>query len=163
MRHRKLPETWKTYRIGDPDGIWPIWDSGGARRASGRWHEAGADVIYASRNYSTAMLEKLVHYNGSLPPNQHFVEITVPAGLSYEVVNPDMIPGWASADGSVARRFGGAWYNETRSVMLVVPSVVARMESNLVFNAGHPEFPMIKPGLETPVWWDKRLFDIAKR
>ena len=109
------------------------------------------------------MLEKLVHYNGALPPNQHFLEITVPAGLSYEVVNPDTIPGWAAADGNVARRLGTAWYKETRAAMLVVPSVVARMEFNVVFNAAHPEFPMIKPGLEIPVWWDKRLFDITKR
>lgn len=159
MTHRRLPDAWTAYRIGDPDGAWPIWDVGGARRSAGRWHEAGADVIYASRNYSTAMLEKLVHYNGALPPRQHFIEITLPAGLSYEVVNPDILSGWASVDGSVARRFGETWFKQGRSAVLVVPSVVARMEVNLVINASHPEFGLIRTGLETPVWWDARLFD----
>ncbi|MEM1381232.1 MAG: RES domain-containing protein [Pseudomonadota bacterium] len=155
---RKLPETWTAFRIGDPYGTWPIWDDGGARKSAGRWHEAGAGVIYAARYYSTAMLEKLVHYQGRVPPNQHFIEITVPAGISYEVANPDHLEGWAARDGEVARRFGMGWYTEDRSAVLVVPSVVARMESNLVFNTRHPDFAKIRPGLETPIWWDKRLF-----
>lgn len=53
----------RAYRIGDPDGIYPIWDAGGALRRAGRWHEAGTPVIYAR-----AMLEKLVHRRGVLPP-----------------------------------------------------------------------------------------------
>jgi hypothetical protein len=32
------------------------------------------------------------------------------------------------------------------------------MERNFVFNTTHPDFARIKPGLETPVWWDSRLF-----
>jgi len=146
------------YRIGDPAGEFPIWDAGGARRVSGRWHEAGASVIYASEHYATAMLEKLVHYAGELPPNQHFLTLTLPQGLSYEVANPDLLDGWARADGAVARGFGRRWYAEGRSAVLIVPSVVARMERNLVVNALHPEFGRIRPGLETPVWWDARLF-----
>ncbi|MCA8928365.1 MAG: RES domain-containing protein [Alphaproteobacteria bacterium] len=158
MTHRTLPEQWTVYRIGDPAGEFPIWDAGGARQASGRWHEAGAGVIYASRHYSTAMLEKLVHYQGALPPNQHFIAITIPAGTSYEVVNPDRLDGWAHPSCEAARRFGAAWYAERRSALLIVPSVVARMEQNILFHAGHPEFSAVIPGLETPVWWDERLF-----
>ena len=158
MTHRRLPDPWTAYRIGDPQGDYPVWSDGGARVASGRWHEAGARVIYASRHYSTAMLEKLVHYQGLLPPNQHFIEITLPAGLGYEVVNPDLLDGWSHASGEVARRFAMTWYAEMRSALLVVPSVVARMEQNVVINAAHPEFAQITTGLETPVWWDARLF-----
>ncbi len=40
------------------------------------------------------MLEKLVHGSRSLPPNQHFIEITIPNGVSYEVVTPATLPGW---------------------------------------------------------------------
>lgn len=158
---RVLPEQWTAYRIGDPDGEFPIWDDGGARRMSGRWHEAGAGVIYAARHYSTAMLEKLVHHQGRIPPNQHFIEITIPAGTSYEVANPDLIEGWASRSGEAARRFGRRWHEECRSALLIVPSVVARMEHNILFHTGHPQFAAIRPGLETPVWWDRRLFDGA--
>ncbi|MCE8007089.1 RES domain-containing protein [Aestuariivita sp.] len=157
--HRTLARDHQAFRIGDPAGEHPIWDDGGARQAEGRWHEVGSGVIYASEHYSTAMLEKLVHFNGEVPPNQHFIDITIPAGTSYEVVNPDALSGWASFGGDVARDFGKAWYTERRSAILFVPSVVARMERNIVFNTSHPDFKGVTVSLETPVWWDRRLFD----
>lgn len=158
MTHRRLPEAWTAYRIGDPQGEWPIWDDGGARRVAGRWHEAGCPVIYASRHYSTAMLEKLAHYQGILPAGQHYIEVAIPEGVSYEVMNPDLLPGWADRDGEAARAFGTDWALSGRSALLVVPSVVARMERNLIFNTAHRDFRRIEPGLEVPVYWDDRLF-----
>lgn len=158
MSHRVLDAPITAWRIGDPNGEFPIWDDGGARRAEGRWHRAGPGVIYTSRSYSTAMLEKLVHYSGALPKGQHYIEITIPVGISYEVFNQAHHPGWADRDGKVARDFGDRWQREARSAILLVPSVVARMEQNLVINTSHPDFARITTGLETPVWWDDRLF-----
>ncbi len=158
MRARTLPATMLAYRIGDPAGQFPVWSTEGAKRVFGRWHEAGAEVIYASERYSTAMLEKLVHWNGALPPNQHFVEITIPRGTSYEVVTADTVSDWFKPAGEAARRFGRAWYAENRSAILIVPSVVARMERNVVINRRHSDFESLTVGLETPVWWDRRLF-----
>lgn len=109
-------------------------------------------------NYSTAMLEKLVHYSVNMPQNQHFIQITVPSGVSYEVVNPDLVEGWATPSGEEARKFGRNWYDENRSAILIVPSVVARMEENIVFNRNDKDFETIETGLETPIWWDERLF-----
>lgn len=157
-RDRRLDEPLLAYRIGDPKGEFPIWDDGGARLSSGRWHEAGAAVIYASEHYSTSMLEKLVHYQGEIPSGQHFIEIAIPADTSYEVVNSDLIEGWSAPDGEAARKFGRSWFAEKRSAILIVPSVVARMENNIVFNTQHDDFRWIKTGLETPIWWDERLF-----
>lgn len=160
MTHiRRITDPISAYRIGDPKGEYPIWDAGGARLTSGRWHEAGSNVIYASRNYSTAMLEKLVHYSGGMPPNQHFIEITIPTGVSYEVISGDLIDGWARPDGEPARSFGREWFLDKRSAIMIVPSVVARMEQNIVFNTNHDDFNLIKIGLETPIWWDARLFE----
>ena len=158
MSLRTLSETMRAYRIGDPAGLFPVWSTEGAKRVSGRWHEAGADVIYVSENYSTAMLEKLVHWNGALPPNQHFIEVTIPRGTSYEVVTADTVPGWFKPSGEAARRFGRQWYVDNRSAILIVPSVVARMERNIVINCRHSNFEGLAVGLETPVWWDQRLF-----
>ena len=158
MTLRTLSETMRAYRIGDPAGLFPVWSTEGAKRVSGRWHETGADVIYVSENYSTAMLEKLVHWNGAFPPNQHFIEVTIPRGTSYEVVTADTVPGWFKPSGEAARRFGRQWYVENRSAILIVPSVVARMERNIVINCRHSNFEGLAVGLETPVWWDQRLF-----
>ena len=156
---RTLERPMRAYRIGDPDGLFPIWDPGGALRRAGRWHEAGTPVIYASEHYATAMLEKLVHHRGILPPRQHFVEATVPPGVPYEVVTPDACPGWHERDQGAARAAGRTWYERGEACLLVVPSVVARMERNLVINSAHPDFRRIEVGLETPVWWDERLFE----
>lgn len=155
---RILSETIQVYRIGDPKGQFPVWSTEGAKRASGRWHETGAEVIYASENYSTAMLEQLVHWNGTLPPNQHFIQITIPKGTSYEVVTAELLPECFNIDGEAARRFGHRWYTENRSAILLVPSVAARLERNVVINCRHADFGGLDVGLETPVWWDHRLF-----
>ncbi len=155
--HRLAESLW-AYRIGDSEGRWPVFSADGARRVSGRWHDVGDQVIYASERYSTAMLEMLVRWNGPPPGNQHFVRIEVPAGTSCEIADPDTIPGWQLLDSPSARQFGHRWYAEGRSAILIVPSVVVRMERNIIINASHPEFPPVTPGAETPVWWDGRLF-----
>ncbi len=140
-----------------------MWSAQGAERVPARWHEAGAAVIYASENYATAMLEKLVYWNGALPPNQHFVEITVPQGASYEVVTAQTLPGLFNPNQQASRRYGRDWYRELRSVILIVPSVVARMENNVVFNSQHSEFASVTVGLEKPVWWDPDLFGSGRQ
>ena len=157
---RGLPSPMRAYRMGDARGEFPVWSAEGARRAAGRWHEVGAEVIYASENYSTALLEVLANWGRRMPSNQHFVEIAIPAGASYEVVTPDVLPGWHLPRCEASRRFGRDWYEERRSVILLVPSVVARTESNVVINTRHPEYEGldIGIGLETRVWWDRRLF-----
>ena len=118
--HRTLKDSLTAYRIGDPEGEFPIWDNGGARLSSGRWHEAGAPVIYASEHYSTAMLEKLVHYEGEIPSGQHFIEINVPSGTSYEVANPDLLDGWSAPDNGirVGLRFWAYFFRISQAIDL---------------------------------------------
>ena len=153
---RGLDQPMRAFRIGDPQGAYPIYSGEGAAKVEGRWHERGQDVIYCSVHYSTALLEKLAHWNGHLPPNQHYIEITIPAGTSYEVATKDTLPGWV--DASIARAFGSRWFVERRSCILVVPSFVARLETNVLINPNHADGRGITKGLETPVPWDARLF-----
>ena len=128
-------------------------------QVAGRWHRRGDEVIYASEHYSTALLEKLVYCNGVLPPNQHFVEIAIPGRRELRSRDQGLRPETGPDANSVsARTFGTRWYRELRSAILFVPSVVARMERNIVINAKHADFPRINVGLEAPVSWDQRLF-----
>ena len=153
-----LTETIIAYRIGDAHGEWPVFSGEGSKSYPGRWNNRHEDMIYASAHYSTAMLEKLVR-TGEMPPHQHFVEITIPTGTPYEVVTKDTLPGWCDANSATSRAFGSTWFQKRRSAILMVPSVVARMEQNILINSHHPGAAGIKAGLETPVWWDKRLFE----
>ena len=116
-------------------------------------------MIYASEHYSTALLEKLVHGGGALPPNQHAITITIPRGLTYEVFSQASMPGWDSVPATVSKAFGEAWCLERRSVALIVPSVVARVESNVLINPAHQEFRHVTTTLHEPVFWDRRLFE----
>lgn len=156
----RLAEAMRAYRIGDPQGQFPVWSAGGARNVEGRWHEAGAEVIYASISYSTALLEVLASWNGILPRGQRFIEIHIPRDTSYELFEPEDMPNWSDRGGESARRYGRDWYAENRSAILIVPSVIARTENNIVINARHPEFAGLEVGAEEPVLWDERLFRI---
>lgn len=146
------------YRIGDPAGAYPIFDAQGSKRYPGRWNTAASPMIYASEHYSTTMLEKLVHGSGALPPNQHFIEIAIPPGVTYEMFSPAAIPDWHLASAASSKPYGEAWQQQRRSLILLVPSVVARPEKNVLINPQHPEFLKITTSLHQPVWWDSRLF-----
>jgi hypothetical protein len=58
----------------------------------------------------------------------------------------------------VAQVYGETWHREVRSLLLFVPSVVARVERNVLINPQHPEFRQIKHTLHQPILWDTRLF-----
>ncbi|WP_371258983.1 RES family NAD+ phosphorylase [Ectothiorhodospira sp. BSL-9] len=83
------------------------------------------------------MLEKLVHADGLMPPDQHFIRITLPRGLSYEMVNADLLPDWADPDCEAAREYGVCWTADQRTAVLFVPSFVARVERNVLINPLH--------------------------
>jgi len=146
------------YRIGDPNGAYPIFDATGSTIAPGRWNDAISPVIYASEHFSTALLEKLVRGAGELPPNQHAVTITIPRGLTYEVFLPPSLPGWDRVPAKVSKTFGAQWQAQKRSLILLVPSVVARVDRNVLINPAHAEFAEVECGLHEPVFWDRRLF-----
>jgi RES domain-containing protein len=120
--------------------------------------EYSSEPDYASEHYSTAMLEKLCHGSGQLPPNQHYIEITIPNGAAYEVFNSAAFPDWYAEAGTTSKAYGERWQQEKRSLILIVPSVVARIEKNILINPEHSEFGKITTSLHQPVWWDKRLF-----
>lgn len=156
--HRRLKQPLTSYRIGDSEGYYPVYSAEGAKTAPGRWNKLTQAVIYTSQHYSTAFLEKLVRL-GEMPPNQCFIEILIPAGVSYEEITTDTIPGWYEKNCQNARNYGYNWYTEKRSLILIVPSVVARIERNILINTQHDEFTRINSSRERSIWWDERLFE----
>ena len=157
MRGGRTDRVLTAFRIGDPDGAHPIFDAEGARLYPGRWNTPASPIIYASEHYSTAMLEKLVHANSVLPPNQHYIEITIPNGTSYEVFQTASTPGWDGKDESLCKAFGAQWFEEKRSAVLIAPSIPAPIENNILINPQHPDARAITYKLPQPVWWDERL------
>src|SRR5271166_3753026 len=132
----------RAFRIADMRHT--IFDGTGAMLHGARWNSPGQRVVYASETYSGALLEILVHASGDVPRSQGYVEIEIPVGLSVEEVTPDSLPHWDSASFKTARAFGDRWYDERRTPVLMVPSVVTRVERNILINQEHPDFARMR-------------------
>jgi RES domain-containing protein len=84
--------------------------------------------------------------------------LTIPSDVAYEVLDVASLPEWFRETGASSKPHGDAWQKSRRSLILLVPSVAARGERNVLINPEHPDFPKITTSLHEPVWWDKRLF-----
>jgi len=146
----------RAFRIADMRHT--IFDGTGAMMHGARWNSPGRRVVYASETYAGALLEILVHGSGCVPGSQGYIEIEIPAGMSIEELAPDALPRWDSASFETARAFGDAWYDQRRTPVLMVPSVVTRLERNVLINQEHPDFKKIRASEGLPVRWDKRLW-----
>ena len=152
----------RIYRIGDSRHA--LWDGTGAAMVGGRWNSPGHAAIYGSLSYACSMLEILVHANiGRIPTTHCYVMAEVPASVTVERQEPQSLPlGWDSTDASIARRFGDQWIKEARSAVLLIPSVVAKLEWNAVVNPRHPDARQISVSQPHAVIWDQRLFGHEK-
>jgi RES domain-containing protein len=157
----RLSGTFRAYRIADRRR--KIFDGQGASLLGGRWNSPGRRVIYAAETYAGAMLELLVHANiGKLPKTQSWIEIIIRKGIEIEEVRPAEIHGWEAPDLRASRHYGDRWYDQRRTAVLLVPSIVARPERNIVINQDHPEFRRIRATAPQPVIWDQRLFRLKR-
>jgi len=109
------------------------------------------------------MLEILVHANiGRIPTTHGYVVADVADDMRIERHDSQTLPlGWDSDDFSIARRFGDQWLDELRSAVLIVPSVVAKLEFNAVVNPLHPAATQLVVSASQNVIWDQRLFGRA--
>jgi RES domain-containing protein len=146
----------RAFRIADMRHA--IFDGSGAMLHGARWNSPGRRVIYAAETYAGALLEILVHASGRVPATQGWVRIEIPASVAIESVAPDDVPRWDTASFESARRFGDKWYDERRTAVLIVPSVVTQVERNILINQEHPDFAKIRAGEPVAVSWDARLW-----
>jgi RES domain-containing protein len=146
----------RAFRIADMRH--PLFDGTGAMLHGARWNSPGRRVIYAAETYAGALLEILVHASGSVPRSHGFVEIEIPAGVPIEDVAGDEVRGWDSPSFEITQAFGDRWYDERRTPVLLVPSVVTRVERNVLINQEHPDFARIRASKPLPVRWDARLW-----
>ena len=134
------------YRIGDERH--PLWDGTGAALIGGRWSSPGRQVIYASLSYGGAMLEILAHSGiGRVPTTHRYVIAEVPESVSVE-----------RYDATSLAEAWDQWLSGMRSAILLVPSVVARLEWNALVNPSHPQAARITLSKAERVVWGKRLF-----
>lgn len=125
-----------SYRADDMSGM-------GAKIDGGRWNEQGVAALYTSENRALACLETVVHLNaGGLPLNRYLVEVTIPDDVWSDREEADVttLVGWDAEPASmVSISYGTDWLRAGRSAVLVVPSVIAPEEKNILINPDHPD------------------------
>lgn len=146
------------YRIGSFDH--PLLDgTGAALRDDARWNSRGRYIIYASEHYATALLEKIAQLNTPrIPRTLVFGRIDVLPAATVEEVRPDDLPGWDADGKSSSQAFGNRWYDEQRSLILLVPSLAAPgIERNVLINQRHSEFSGVLMSNPEPIRCHPRL------
>jgi RES domain-containing protein len=119
----------------------PTLDGTGGLRASGRWHTRGRRIVYCAPNPATALLEILVHAEidlEDLPVTYKYLEIDVPESVSREVLDPSALGAGWSARFEDTRTIGEEWLQSRRTALLLVPSAIVPVTTNIVLNPAHP-------------------------
>ncbi len=131
--------------------------------AANRWNKFGQHVIYCSSSRSLASIELVVHRASIQPLGKYKVMVLhLPdSPKHYEEFQIKQLPkNWRSL-GAYAdlQKLGSKWYEEKKSLILKIPSVVVPQEYNYIINTSHKDFkPKIKLVTTEPYFWDTRLF-----
>jgi len=106
------------------------------------------------------MLEVLADTNtGKVPPSHRCVTANVPDELEIIRLDIHSLPfGWDNQDSAAAQMVGDEWLRTGLSAVLLVPSVLTRIEFNALVKPTHPDAAKIKVSEPQPVLWDHRLF-----
>lgn len=112
----------------------------GGLRAPARWHSAGRPVVYTAQSLSLAALEILVHLKqiDKIQPFHAFAA-EIPERL---ILKPDSYPAHWQDKPAVSRAFGDAWLEMRATPALLVPTVIAPGEWNVLLNPLHPQFSL---------------------
>ena len=121
--------------------------------------------MYCATSESLAMLELRVHSPHPYPRTRWRFAIEVPDDALTSVAADELPRGWDKLPaGPASKRFGDAWVTASSNLGLLVPSVVASEEQNLMLNPLHPRFQEVRVLSKQRVVLDKRLYSVpAKR
>lgn len=143
MSFWRLGRDGKTYRATDMSGA-------GGLRIGGRWHHKGNPIIYSAGSIALCCLETLVHYTPPSSPGlplspYRLIEYQIPWDCIEEGQNVVLPEKWDTLpDSPSAAEVGTKWLQSRSSLLLFVPSVIIRYESNALINPQHPDITKIK-------------------
>jgi RES domain-containing protein len=153
----------KVYRFVStrfPDGL----SCEGARLNGGRWNSKGVAVLYCATHESLAMLELRVHSPHPYPRTRWRFALEVPDDSLTSIPAEELPRGWDKLPpGPASKRAGDAWVAANSTLGLLVPSVVASEEKNLVLNPFHPRFQEVRAVSKQRVVLDKRLYSVPTK
>ncbi len=140
-------------------------DGDGPRLFGSRWTPRGLPAVFTSATLSLAALERFVHADPDLEPDDLVaIEIEVASSIPVEsVAISDLPETWrAYPRPAVLPSIGERWLREARTAVLSVPSAVIPRERNYILNPAHVDFDdlIIRPPetftFDPRMWKQKR-------
>ena len=131
----------------------------GAKLTGGRWNPKGFPVLYCASTSSLAILEKIVHVDFDLLPDDLFIaELELPEDSIEELTLEDLPKHWNKYPGpDILKSLGKKWLMENKYLILKVPSAVNPNEANYLINIDHTDANKIKIKKTYPFEIDNRL------
>ncbi len=131
----------------------------GAKLTGGRWNPKGFPVLYCASTSSLAILEKLVHVDFDLLPDDLFIaELEIPENSVEKFTLEDLPKNWNKYPAlDRLKSLGKKWLMENKYLILKVPSAVNPIETNYLINLDHPDADKIKIRKTYPFEIDNRL------
>ncbi|HBE70871.1 MAG TPA: hypothetical protein DDW52_22220 [Planctomycetaceae bacterium] len=133
----------------------------GAEKTGGRWNYKGHSVVYASENLSLAALELFVHVSpGAIPADLVSLHGTLPDSISVERIETSDLPkNWRDYPAPPElQKIGTDWIVALTSLVLIVPSAINPLETNILVNPAHPEIKKLEVHAGQPFQFDPRMF-----
>ncbi|WP_145573738.1 RES family NAD+ phosphorylase [Yersinia alsatica] len=130
------------YRIVMRHYLASTWTGYGAEIYGGRWNHKGHAAIYLASSVSLAMLETLVHIQGSSTLSEfELFQIEIDDSNIMLLQPQDWPTDWRSDPAPVATMdIGTEWLESESSLGLLVPSTLVPSENNLLVNPRHQDF-----------------------
>lgn len=117
-------------------------------------------MVYTSATFSLALLEIMVNTSSPyVPADMVYAPIDIPDRLRRTRLDIAALPkNWFASLAPVECQLAGdSWVRRGDTVALLVPSGVARIESNVLLNPAHPDFTRLTIGDVAPLDIDNRL------
>lgn len=157
----------KVYRLQKQKYATPeaILSGEGTMRVGGRWNKRGVPLIYTATTPELAILETLVHFEGTpyddLPP---FVLVTLIIPDSIVATKLEDLPSdWAAVPASLStQKFTEKWLKERLFLALKVPSAIVPKSLNILLNPHHPKIEEVQIVEIESFLFDKRLLGKSK-
>jgi RES domain-containing protein len=147
---------WRIARV-----VHAAFDGEGVRIYGSRWTPRGIAAVFTSATLSLAALERFVHTDPDLEPDDLVaISVDIDSKLPIQVVATGDLPSnWrAQPPPSELSRVGDRWLQGGRTAVLSVPSVVIPHERNFIINPNHADFRTIEVGQSEPFSFDPRMW-----
>lgn len=152
------PGTVTLYRVvGDDQKDRPFATSSGA----GRWTSASTEAVYASTTPAAALLEFLVHADGTPAESAWLAKAQIPRDrITVLHAYPSTWRERPYRDD--VRHVGDAWASSHQSLAAQVPSALCEETHNVLLNPAHVDAPLLQGVHVVPIRIDERLRHVAR-